>query len=711
MFAFVFITKIFVYKFAIPRMKNRLFLHLFSNCISFVKKSLTLLLFILLLYPLMGTAQQTDDSLKVDLDPIEVTAMHSVISSTEAPAALSTVARDLNDMNGSATLSLEDISQQMPGIWVSDRQNYALGERLTIRGVGWRAAFGVRGVQVVLNDMPLTVADGQTMLNIVDPTFIRRAELLRGPAATYWGNSSGGVLYLSTKPSPNEENNFGVKTFAGSYGTQKVEGQFSVSSSNHQVNGYTSYLNTDGYRNYSAAQVFRSGITGAVTLTSKSRLEYQAATINMPKAQHPSALTAQDAKNNPTAAVSSFVDAEAGKQLNQQQAGVSYMLETNAGTLDITGYGIYRDLTNPLPFGIITVDRSAGGLRTTFDKDWEQLRVKVGVETKFQNDDREEFENVGDARRGATTVDQVEQVWNQALFTTATFAIEDFNILGGLRYDRITFDTDAGSPFQSGNRTFESISPNLGISYQPGTQTIFANVSTSFEAPTTTELVNRPGGGNGFNPNLQPEQTLGVETGIRGIITSHILSYDFTIYRLWIDDLLFPYQLENNGPTYYQNQGETRHTGLEATLKWQIRSDVNLSANTTITEAVFKEAQTIDSLSLSGNEVPGIAPFRLNSKINWTPGNFSLSLTYKHISSYMADNQNTAENEAYSLFDASFSYLKLFDSKTVKVQPFVNINNIFDTRYNGSVTVNAYGGRYFEPAPGRSWQAGISINF
>ncbi len=676
---------------------------------------LLLIAFIVGCYPAVSLAQEADDSLRVDLDPIEVTAMHSVISTAEAPAALSTVTRDLDEISGSATLSLEDFSQQIPGIWVSDRQNYALGERLTIRGVGWRSSFGVRGVQVVLNDMPLTVADGQTMLNIVDPTFIRRAELLRGPASSYWGNSSGGVLYLSTKSSRNEGNDFSLKSMAGSYGTQKVDGHFSISTDNHRANGYASYLNTDGYRDYSAAQMFRSGITGDVELTSRSQLQYQVATITMPKAQHPSALTAEDAENNPSQAVSSFVDAGAGKQINQQQAGMSYMLETGAGTLDITGYGIYRDLTNPLAFGIITVNRTAGGLRTTFDKDWEQLNIKVGLETKYQHDDREEFENEGNARRGAITVDQVEQVWNQALFSTATYSIDDFNILGGLRYDRITFDTDAPSVSQSGSRSFEAVSPTVGVNYQPGNQNVFANVSTSFEAPTTTELVNRPGGGNGFNPDLKPEQTLGVETGIRGALLSQGLSYDLTLYRLWIDDLLFPYQLETDGPTFYRNQGETHHTGIEANISWQINQALNVAATTTITNAKFDEGTVQDNegneQSLSGNEIPGISPFRLNGKISWTPGNFRTSLSYKHVSSYTADNLNTSQNEAYNIFDASASFKKVFQSQNVDMQPFVRVKNILDTRYNGSVTVNAFGGRYFEPAPGRNLQAGITVNF
>ena len=658
-----------------------------------------------------ANAQVIDDSLKIDLEPIEVTAMHSVISSSDAPAALSTLSRDLIDINSSASLSLEDISQQMPGIWVNDRQNYALGERLTIRGIGWRAAFGVRGVQVVLNDIPLTVADGQTMLNIVDPAFIRRAELLRGPAATYWGNSSGGVLYLSTKPNYQQEKNFRLKTMAGSFGTKKVEGEFSLRNPNHQMTGYTSYLNTNGYRDYSAAQVLRSGVTGSVSLTSKSNLQYYGAAIYMPKAQHPSALNAFDAQNNPTAAVSSFVNAGAGKQITQGQVGISYMLQTNAGILNITGYTIYRDLTNPLPFGIITVGRLAGGLRATYDKEWDSFKLQLGLESKFQNDDREEFDNIGDATRGATTVEQVEQVWNQAIFSTATYSLGQFHILGGIRYDRINFNTDANSPSQSGNRTFQSVSPSLGVSYRFSNQNIFANVSTSFEAPTTTELVNRPGGGNGFNPDLKPEQTVGVETGIRGHIQTNTLTYDVAFYQLWINDLLFPYQLESNGPTFYQNQGETRHSGIEAQLGLKVRQNLKISANTTVTHAEFVQAQTVDSVSLKGNEVPGIAPFRLSGKISWNPGNFLLSLTYNHISSYMADNLNSAKNEAYNIFDASFSFRKLFSPKGAEVQPFINVNNLFNTRYNGSVTVNAFGGRYFEPAPGRSWQAGISVNF
>src|SRR5690625_2553145 len=184
-------------------------------------------------------AQQPEDSLQVDLDPIEVTALHSSVSTTDAPLSLSISSRDLQSINHTASLSLKSIGDDLPGLWIGNRQNYALGERMTVRGLGWRAEFGVRGIQVVLNGVPLTIADGQAMTNIIDPAFVRRAELVRGPAAAYWGNSSGGVLYLSTIPDYGPGTHGRFRSMAGSYGTFKQEGELSISSENHRLSAYT----------------------------------------------------------------------------------------------------------------------------------------------------------------------------------------------------------------------------------------------------------------------------------------------------------------------------------------------------------------------------------------------------------------------------------------------------------------------------------------
>lgn len=658
-------------------------------------------------------AQQTEDSLSVDLAPIEVTALRSTISASDAPLSLSITSRDIQSINSSSSLSLKSIGDALPGLWVNDRQNYALGEQMTIRGLGWRAAFGVRGIQVVLNGLPLTIADGQSITNIIDPAFIRRAELVRGPASTYWGNSSGGVLYLSTDPNYKEGTHARFRSMAGSYGLGKGEAEFSIVSDTHELNAYSSYLSTDGFRDYSSANLWRSGLTGSVQLSGRSRLKYSASSIYMPEAQHPSSLGAQDARNNPTMARDYFVNAGSGKQITQGQAGLSYILDTSAGVMNITGYGTYRDLNNPLPFGIITVNRWAGGLRATLDKSFARIHIQGGTEMKVQHDDRMEFENTGENGqpvRGQTTVNQLEQVWNQALFVNGTYMVGDINFTGGLRYDRLVFSTDSLSTRRTGSRTFQSLSPSIGISYNPEAYTLFANLSTSFQAPTTTELVNRPGGGNGFNPNLKPEKTVGLEAGIRNQPAQRF-TYDLTAFHLWIYDLLFPYQLQADGPTYYRNQGETVHTGLEGYLSYQFNADWQLSTTANLTRAKFRKAQTLDSLSLSGKEVPGIPAFRMHSKLSWSPQKFLTTISYEFADSYPVDNINSNRNDSYGVFDFKLSYRYSFPGNPTAIQPFVNVNNLMDIRYNGSVAINNPGGRYYEPAPGRNWQAGISVDF
>src|SRR5699024_11839130 len=126
---------------------------------------------------------------------------------------------------------------------------------------------------------------------------------------------------------------------------------------------------------------------------------------------------------------------------------------------------------------------------------------------------------------------------------------------------------------------------------------LFVNFNTSFQSPTTTDLVNRPDVGNGFNPHLKPERTWGLEVGLRSQ-SAGSFTYDLTGYRMWINDLLFPYQLEDGGPTFYRNQGLTVHTLLERSASYFIRENLSLTVTANLMQAAFKQAHTLDSLSL-----------------------------------------------------------------------------------------------------------------
>jgi iron complex outermembrane recepter protein len=639
-----------------------------------------------------------EDSLKVQLNEIRVVAAYSSITIGEAPLSLSYFIRPRHELISRPAATLDELSYTLPGVFISNRENYALGERMTIRGLGWRSQFGVRGVQVVLDDLPLTVADGQTILNMIDPAVVKRMELLRGPSSTFWGNSSGGVLYLSTKPAADAPL-LQYRGYAGSYSTLKQEVQLNSRIESTRLYGYATYFDTEGFRDHSAARMFRGSLGVDHPVSAGSNLTFRIAYAGMPKAQHPGALTEADAAESPAGATPNFVSSSAGKQFDQWMAAGSWLRETGSGLLNVTVHGTYRDLSNPLPFGTIGLERLAGGLRTTYEFTGLPFDLHTGAEIKIQSDDRLET-----APSNEVVVNQKETVLNQALFLrTGVPVTPRLKASAGLRFDRLTFSADEALQNElEGDRAFVALNPSLGLSYFYSGGQIFANFSTSFESPSTVELVNRPEGGSGFNQDLDPEKTLSMEAGIRG--QSNAFSYDVTLFGMRVNDLIVPFQLENDGPTFFRNEGKTRHYGLESGFYYQFGQVFSARLMATLLRARFTQGE------FEGNDVPGVAPFRFGAGITYRPGNHNFSLDHEWVGSYRVNSANTGSNDPYSLLHFRWSYSTSEISNTFGISPFIAVNNLFNTRYNSSVAINAFGGRFFEPGSDRNFRIGIQLS-
>jgi iron complex outermembrane receptor protein len=597
---------------------------------------------------------------------------------------------------------MDELTYTMPGIFVSNRENYALGERLTIRGLGWRTQFGVRGTQVILDGIPLTVADGQTIMNMIDPAAVKRIELLRGPAGTFWGNSSGGVLFLSTKPQPDAPA-LQYRGYGGSFSTIKQELELNTNIGKTRLYGYGTYFETNGYRDHSAARLYRGSLAMERAVSDNGNFSFRVAYTGMPKAQHPGSLSKEDSQDTPQDATPSFVENQAGKTFDQAMIGTSYIHQFSSGILDISAHGTYRDVQNPLTFGVIGLERYAGGVRSTYQFNELPFDLQVGGELKIQDDDRLETNNVNGKPGDEISLDQEEQVTNRALFSRVSVPLTDqFSVNAGARADWLDYETPKSLDNQAeGSRSFFSFNPSFGLLYDLDKSSIFANFSTSFESPTTTELVNRPTGGAGFNQSIEPEKTISLETGIRG--RNNSISYDLAVYGMKVEDILVPIELED-GPVYYQNEGQTNHYGIEFGLAYNTSTNIDFRLMLNYLQAKF------DGGSYDGNDLPGVAPFRAGASVNYTPGNHQLSLDNEWISSYYADSENSSKNSAYTLFHFRWTVRvpQLFENGTIL--PFIAVNNLLNTRYNSSVFVNAFGSRYFEPGSSRNFRAGIQLS-
>ncbi len=683
----------------------------------FVRRSASLTLLLVLLVgtaPMAVCGQSPPDTsiaMQVEMEPVEVTATPFRIANESPSFSASVRTRTAQDLNSSPSLSLEQITVGMPGLSVQSRTHFALGDRITIRGFGWRAQFGVRGIQMILNGIPLTMADGQSVVHIVDPSFVRSIEVIRGPASTFWGNASGGVLSFSTQPPPDASHTVRLKQTVGSYGLSKTDVQVTPDLGPHQMSVYSSYLTQEGFRQHSDTRLLRSGFTSDFRLGPDRGVRVIGGLQHMPQANSPGSLGRQPAQQNPKQARDAILNFDVGKDVMQGQLGSTYYDDVGLGTLNATAYGIVRDLQNPIPFNVIDLNRRAGGLRLTLEEQTSTVRWGVGVEGKLQHDDRKEFTSEG-GTPDSLLIDQLETVDNAAAFGRLALPLDRLELTAGLRYDWIQFEADDRLGADDGTQTFRSLSPSVGLSYDVETARLFANLSTGLETPTTTELSNRPDGQGGFQ-DLDAEKVLAVEGGVAGEWISQRLSYDVALFYQDIDDVLVPFELQSGGPTYYRNQGAARHLGVETSLQWRPVEPLSVRGSYSYVDAEFT-AGTIEgpdeTTSLDGNQLPGLPSHRLGATVQLQTDPIHSSVTVENVGKQYGNSENTATIDGYTTVDLRLSHPGLPVMGDAAITPFVALNNAFDVRYN-DVVVNAFGGRYYEPSAGRHWRFGASLQF
>lgn len=670
--------------------------------------SFLVVFFSLLAPPLLAQTPDSTatDTFRVQLPEVTVEAARAAVTEANAPFAVTVQTRSPTELSLTPSTSLDDVLRPLPGVWVNNRHHFALGERISVRGVGYRSNFGVRGVQVLYDGIPLTLPDGQAFLDVVDPAVVRRVELIRSPASVFWGNGSGGVLFLSSQP-PDSAPTVRARVMGGSYGRWQglLEGSGTIGE--WSLHSYASGNRQDGYRAHSEGYRLRAGVNARRSFGADTQLRLTAAG-DVQDTENPSSLTLDQFQNDPSQARPLFQKFNSGKQSSQGQVGLSVDHSLGDAVLSGSGYYLYRSLENPLPFGYITYDRNSGGGRFALRRTEGRLQGGIGVDAGAQFDDRVEYTVTQNGARGdSTTLDQLETVLSGSAFGYLRFnATDRIALTGGLRLDGLRFeanDRKLRGGDDSGTRTFSAWSPTLGLSYDVGPALLFAQYSTAFETPTASELSNRPDPAQGgFNQQIQPQHTQGVEIGTRGTLPTARLQFDVALYQLQVDNLINS-QRRESGYQYYTNLGKNTQRGLEASLTWTPSPPFEVAARYTGTQFM------IDAPSdLEGNRVPGIPPHRgyVHVQSELASGWWS-RLSAEGVPDFYVDDQNTAQAPSYVLLDLRVGHRGLSWQGTT-FKPFITVDNLLDERYAASVVVNG-GGEYYEPGPARSFSLGLNV--
>ena len=653
--------------------------------------------------PATAAAQEeATDSARFTLDALVVEAMRLPTAAREAPYSLTVV--DATDTRiARSGRGLAEALRAVPGVQVSDRSNDALGDRIVIRGTGARAGFGVRGVRVLIDGIPATLPDGQTDLSRLDMATVGRIEVLRGPAAALYGNASGGVVRISSRTPSVDPIGLEGEAMTGDDALLRVHARASGAPGFGWYDASVTHRRMDGFREYNTSdKTFVRAAGGFPIATGHLVLQ---ATANEYEADNPGALAADPLAADREQANPFNVTQQAGEDARAALAGARWTGTAGPGVFELSGYGLLRELNNPIPVAVIEVDRAVGGLGAAYGFGW----FVLGAELDLQRDDRRNFENDA-GTEGASTLDQLERVRALGTFAQARVPFLDrFTASAALRYDRFRFEVEDrltdGDPDDSGERTMDALSPSLGLHARLGDAVaVFANVASAFETPTTTELANRPDGAGGFNPELDPQRSLSFEAGVRGYATDR-MRFELTGWAARTEDALVPFAVPDaEGRQFFRNAGSTRSRGVEAALFGVAPLRIEWDLAYAWIDARFDEF-TVDGVSYEDNDVPGIAPHRLTGSLTRAGTSWLVGIEGTYVAAVPVDDANTADADAWTTIDAR-AQLRLLE-RAGGVWLFAGATNLLDEEYVGSVVVNAFGGRFYEPAPGRGLYVGL----
>ncbi|MFC1561216.1 TonB-dependent receptor family protein [Candidatus Latescibacterota bacterium] len=711
---------------------------------------------------------QEQDSLRTvdksyhNLNEIIVTATRPDRPLLSVPYAIDVIGQE-EIQRAEVGISLDEVLRAIPGVVVNNRYSPSRGDRISFRGIGSRASFGVRGIKIILDGIPLTMPDGQAQLSNLDLSSAGNIEILRGPSSSLYGNAAGGLINIKTQSGPPVPFLFQPRLIVGADGLRKWQSKISGNIGKHTYFFNVNKLKFDGFREHSSGSQTSVNAVGRHEISHNIMLTTVFNYFDAPYLLNPSSLSKTDAEMSPTKARFSVKQQGAGGKKRQGQGGITLKYNGEDSQFETILYGLKRSVLNAIPGKISETDRIAGGVRSIFSKRFHigipEFRWTIGTDLEVMSGSRTEFNNLGipseqvDVAKGNDIFNmleygprqknQDENVVGIGPFTELEFSPSPKWVLTlGQRYDHYKFEAsdhflEDGSDY-SGTRNMDRFSPMVGVLYRPNDLIkLYSNYSTAFQTPTTIELSNKPTGEGGFNPSLQPEIMRSYEVGIKGMLPvgieewpGKLLDFDVTFYILTIEDMLIPFQVQdpNSGEAYYRNAGKTQNKGAEIKMDWFPAKGLRTSFAYNFMDFIFKDFQveasvddTVQLFQLAGNDIPGVSPQEIFAGISYEhPRGAYSEVNLRWFDKYFANDFNGPPpgstepiqdfvNNAYLTVDMRLGLNHKFNK--IGIEFFLGINNLFDKRFNSSITPNAFGGRFFEPAPGRNYYTGVNISF
>ena len=644
------------------------------------------------------------------------------------------------EQDNSLNVNLSETLKGVPGLQLNNRENYAQDLQISMRGFGARSSFGVRGVRLYVDGIPATMPDGQGQTSNIDLNSLDHIEVLGGAFSSLYGNSSGGTILTTTREGQGADS-VELGHSAGSQNKGQTKLVLQGGSENADEPAYiisSSYFDTNGYRDHSSAHKVLSNTKLTWDLEDGSKINWMNNYVKI-AADDPGGLERKDWKANPKQIDSRIQGFNTRKEIEQFQTGLTWNKSINDqhelygmvywGQREVIQYQSISKFFQSLekqPGGVIDFDRQFYGadLRWTDRDVLPNTKLIAGLAVDAMTEDRKGYLNyVGNTFgvKGELRRDEDNTLWNADPYLQISYNfMPDWTLDAGLRYSNVHFKsedhyiTDVNGD-NSGKTTFDKLLPSLSLSWKilPELMT-YASYAQGFETPTFTEMAYPASGSFDKALNLKAAESETYELGLK---SANILG-DFTV-------AVFQTQTKNDivsagsegGRATFRNADKTLREGIELSWNKNLWRDLTAQASYSYIDATFdadipeilnQNGSIAVSRVESGNYIPGIAKNQAFLSLGWKPEQgLRAGVDIRYSDKIYVDDKNSDAAPSYTVAGANVGYH--WKMQDWAVNTFARVDNLFDKDYSGSVIVNESNNRFFEPAEGRNWSAGLSV--